>query len=85
MTNFEQTLSAESWTEILSGGSVIAFDLVASPSIFVYMTESDTPPDVNAKGNEVLSYPSGWDYVAEGLPSNQRIWAKGENIIRGIR
>ena len=85
MTSFEQTLSAESWTEVLNGGSVIAFDLVAGASIFVYMTESDTPPDVNAKGHKVLSYPSGWDYVAEGLPSGQRIWAKGENILRGIR
>jgi len=85
MINFEQTLSEVAWTEILSGGSVIAFDLVASKTVEVYMTESDTPPDVNAKGNDVLSYPSGWDYVAEGLSSGQRIWAKGDNIIRGIR
>jgi len=85
MVSFEQQLSSSSWTEILSGSNSIAFDLIASNTIVIYMNESETAPELDAKGNQVLSHPSGWDYVAEGLPSEQRIWAKGENIIRGIR
>lgn len=83
MNTFELDLT-ESWQEILVGGTSIAFDLIADPTIQVYLNKVATEP--TSDGNPVRSWPNGWDFEMAGLEINvQRIWVKGVGIIRGIR
>ena len=88
MVSFEVTLDPVSWTEILAGGSYIAFDIVAAKAVEIYFTEDQpsTPPGVSAKGTFVYSHPPSWDYEGMGFePVEQQIWVRGETAIRGVR
>lgn len=83
MNTFELELTGD-WQEVLLGGSAIAFDLVAAVTIKVYLNEVATEPTND--GNPVRSWPNGWDFEMTGLQANvQRIWVKGNGIIRGVR
>ena len=83
MTTFELALT-DAWQEILVGGTSIAFDLIADPTIQVYLNEVATEP--TGDGNPIRSWSNGWDFEAAGLEVNvQRIWVKGTGIIRGVR
>lgn len=86
MNTFEQTLSDSAWIEVLNGGDSLAFDCTASKNITVLFTETASIPSAAIKGNLVQTWSSDWDFKVSGLEvTTQRIWAKGENTIRGIR
>ena len=75
MVTFEQTLDPVNWTEVLQGGSFVAFDIVAAQTVEVYFSESGTPPATSVKGNEVHSYPSSYDFEMTGADRDtQRVW-----------
>jgi hypothetical protein len=86
MQTFTVTLSDAAWTEILQGGSLVAFDVIPATAVEVLFTETAATPDASTKGNPVQTWPSGWDFEATGLNGGvQRVWAKGKGDIRGVR
>ena len=86
MNTFEATITTD-WLEVLQDAESIWFDVLKATEIYVRFTEGDTPaPSDN--GNQVLTYPTDWDFSAVGMPSTQKIWLKtltGSNEIRGVR
>ena len=86
MITFEAQLSDGVWTEIADGADFLAFDVLVDGGCEVYMTESAATPLVSAQGNAVKSWPASWDFLAQNIePGKQRVWARGNCIIRGIR
>lgn len=86
MQTFSQSLSSSAWTEVLNSGTFIAFDLESATTIKIIMTETAASPALDADCNEILSYPSSWDFEASGLEATvQRIWLKGDNKVIGVR
>lgn len=86
MISFEATLTPDAWTEVLNGGTYIAFDIVSAVSVEVYFTVTASPPDSAANGVQIMSYPSSWDYEGVGLElAEQRVWLRGNTQIRGVR
>ena len=88
MVSFEVTLDPVNWTEILQGGSYVAFDIVYAKPVEIYFTEDQpsTPPDVSDKGTFVHSHPPSWDYEGLGFEVvEQQVWVRGDTIIRGVR
>jgi|DEB0MinimDraft_12_1074336.scaffolds.fasta_scaffold13067_5 hypothetical protein len=86
MISFTENLSATSWTEILNGKGFAAFDCEKSSPVFVYFSESGTPPDISETGNAVRTWPENWDFLASNIiAGKQRIYAKGDNTINGVR
>ncbi len=83
MITFDLTLS-DSWQEVLSGGTFLAFDVLSGTTAQVYFSESASAP--SGDGNKVLSFGDDWDFHASGLvATTQRIWVKGSGQIRGVR
>lgn len=86
MRTFTQTLTDTAWTEVLKGNGYIAFDCAHSSPVFVFLSESGTAPAVSETGNAVRTWPENWDFHAANLVAGtQRIYAKGDNIITGVR
>lgn len=85
MKTFEASLSASTWTEVLDGKSSIAFDIVEARRVEVYLTETADDPG-SVTGSYVECWPNSWDFQATGLiPGVQRLWARGDVTIRGVR
>ena len=86
MNTFEQALSVTTYTEILVGGSTIAFDCVEDAGVQFILNETATAPTLGDTSNDVHTWPSAWDFEMDGLDAGtQRIWAIGDNTIRGVR
>jgi len=84
MVTFELTLG-DAWQEVLQGGTRLAFDVLASTTAHVYLSETADNPGA-AIGNAVQSWSAGFDFQAAGMTdSGQRIWVKGAGNIRGVR
>jgi hypothetical protein len=84
MVTFDLTLS-DTWQEVLNGGTRLAFDVLASTTAHVYLSETADNPGA-ASGNAVQSWTPGFDFQASGMTdSGQRIWVKGSGDIRGVR
>ena len=84
MQTFTDPLDPTSWTEILSGGTSIAFDCLGASSVELIFSESSVEP--TGTGHLVQSWPAGWDFTAENMVAGtQRIWARGSAGIRGVR
>ena len=86
MRSFEIQLNGQRWTEILRGGSGIAFDCKSSKRVELHFSEDDeTPRDTCA--HQIDYFPSDkWDFERFNLIAGvQRIWAKGDTQICGIR
>lgn len=83
---FSQQLSASAYTEILSGGSYVMFDCDGQAIVEVLVTETGTTPDASTVGAKVQTWPHSWDFIAKNMtPGLSRVWAKGDNKIRGYR
>lgn len=83
--SFEQQLDPVSWTEVLNLGSYVAFDIVAAERVEVYFTESGADPGA-VTGTYIYSHPASWDYEGFGFEvAEQRIWLRGNTMIRGVR
>jgi len=86
MQTFEQALDLETWVEVLDGGSELYFDASSSRDVSLHFSESGTPPASDAVSVPVKTWPSSWDFSTSGLRSGtQRIWARGNGKIVGIR
>ena len=84
MNTFEATLSPDTWTEVLDDGSNLMFDLIdALPRATVYYNNSSVAP--TGDGNAVYSHGGDWDFQSTGLPFDQRVWVKGNGLLRGVR
>ena len=86
MITFNQELSNSEWTEILRGKADLFFDVVKAQDVYVLFTETAETPSSSTEGNLVRSYHPEWDFQATAMiAGTQRIWAKGNNTIRGLR
>jgi hypothetical protein len=84
MVTFELSLD-DTWQEVLNGGTRLAFDVLASTAVFVYLSETADNPGA-AAGNSVQTFTPGFDFQASGMTdAGQRIWVKGSGDIRGVR
>lgn len=86
MISFELQLRPIVWTEILKGASGIAFDCKSSKRVELHFSEDNQTPDATCF-HTVDYFPSDdWDFERFGLtPGVQRIWARGDTVICGIR
>jgi len=81
---FETQLDPVTWTEVLHGGGFLAFDIVEARTAEVYLSNSPGAP--TGAGHMVQPWPHGFDFEANGLiAGRQRIWVRGDCIIRGVR
>lgn len=86
MKTFEQDLTNDAWTEVLGGGSFVAFDMIAAPTVKILFTETASVPAPSAAGNNVSTWPQSWDMEISGMQAGaQRVWLKGNNSIVGVR
>ena len=86
MKTFETAITTD-WLEVLLSAESIWFDVLGATEIYVRFTEEVTP-DPADNGNQILTYPTDWDFKAIGMPQGQMIWLKtldGDNRIRGLR
>ena len=86
MQTFDQAITTE-WVEVLQGAVSVVFDVIGATQVRVYFTEGTTP-DPSERGNQVLTYPTDWDFSAMNMVSPQMIWIRtleGENRITGVR
>jgi hypothetical protein len=85
MQTFTVTLSDAEYTEILIGGSVLAFDSNSQAKVRLIMTESASPPAVDAAHTMVGTWPESWDFVAENVAAgSQRIWVRADDDASGV-
>lgn len=86
MITFEQILSDSEWKEVLKGKADLFFDVVEANNVHVLFTETGDTPLSTMEGNLVRSFHPEWDFQATAMKAGiQRIWAKGDNTIRGLR
>jgi len=85
MNTFDVSLTADTWVEVLNGGTAVAFDVLPSPYVEVFLNEGGTP---TGNGNKVESWPADWDFELIGAPDGQMVWVRSvgrDNAIRGVR
>lgn len=90
MQTFTATLSSAEYTEILQGGSGVAFDCNSAGEVRLILSMTATQPAVDAAHTIVRSWPDSWDFAAENMAGGQRVWVRADDnasgvIITGVR
>mgnify|MGYP001598609836 CR=1 FL=1 len=85
MQTFTQALTDSAYTELLNGGSVLAFDVNVSGRVLVVFNETAVAPAVGDSANEIGTWPDGWDFIAENMvETTQRIWVRAKDGASGV-
>lgn len=71
-------LTADEWTEILGGNSALRLQVKTANRVLMHHNDSATPPALNAPAFLIESFSPRWDYEAEGITAQGRIWVRAE-------